>query len=114
MTSAVDAAAVPPSSTPNPVTNGVSTQHYAIHPRRVVEYLCALLEAALGATQDEFNAPGSILSESMRGTVETRCLRFASDTVPALYIQKEIVPISSVENGTGEQRKPARDVVLGA
>jgi len=116
MSSAIEAAPAS-STTPSPGANGAVPTAFGIHPRLVLDYLTPLLEAALGARREELTAPGSLLSDSQRANTESRCLRFASDSAVALYIQKDIVPISSLENGNGEQRMPtcsaSEDYFLG-
>ncbi|KAK0627667.1 dynein heavy chain, N-terminal region 1-domain-containing protein [Immersiella caudata] len=106
MTSAVEAA-TPLSTTPSPGANGTGPTGFGVSPHEVLDYLTGLLQTALGATQEELGAPGSLLSDGLRVITEARCLRFASDTASALYIQKDISPISSLENGNGEQHGPS-------
>lgn len=71
----------------------------AIDPARVVEHLAHLLEAALGASRDELEATGSLLSKARYNDTLQRCTRFANDTVVSLYIQKDIPATPQLENG---------------
>lgn len=81
--------------------NGVSTGAplVAIDPARVVEHLAHLLEAALGASRDELEAPGSLLSRARYNDTLQRCTRFANDTIVCLYIQKDLPAAPQLENG---------------
>lgn len=99
---------VAPTPATSPGTNGVAaTPFAAIDPSRVVDHLAVLLEAALGATRTELEAPGSLLSKARYPDTLQRCTRFAVDTQVALYIQKDLVPTDRLENGdTDESRRP--------
>lgn len=65
---------------------------------RVVEHLAHLLEAALGATREELEAPGSLLSTARYPDTLQRCTRFANDILVSMYIQKELPATSHLEN----------------
>lgn len=73
----------------------------AMDPARVVEHLAHLLEAALGASRDELEAPGSLLSKSRYSDTLQRCTRFTNDG-STLYIQKDLPAATPLENGDGE------------
>jgi len=74
-------------------TNGVaSTPFAAVDPVRVVDHLTVLLQAALGATRTELEAPGSLLSTARYPDTLQRCTRFALDAQVSLYIQKDLAP----------------------
>jgi dynein cytoplasmic 1 heavy chain len=97
---------VAPSQTSSPGTNGVGTSPFApIDPVRVVDHLANILEAALGASRDELEAPGSLLSKSRYSDTLQRCTRFANDTQISLFIQKDLASSPGVENGVGEPRQ---------
>jgi dynein heavy chain 1 len=104
----MEAVAPPPATSPG--TNGVATAPFAaVDPSRVVDHLAVLLEAALGATRTELEAPGSLLSKTRYPDTLQRCTRFAVDTQVALYIQKDLAPTNRLENGdTDESRRPSR------
>lgn len=89
---------------PGPGTNGVgtTTSFAAIDPARVVDHLAVLLEATLGATRAELEAPGSLLSKPRYSDTLQRCNRFAVDTQVALYIQKDLSAAEGLENGDVE------------
>lgn len=92
-------AAVSPLAT-SPGANGVATTPFAaVDPVRVVDHLILVLGAALGATRTELEAPGSLLSETRYNDTLQRCNRFAVDTQVALYIQKDLVPTDTLEDG---------------
>src|SRR4051794_32623755 len=101
---AMDVAAAP--QTPSPGTNGVASSPFApIDPVRVVDHLAVVLEAALGASRDELEASGSLLSKSRYSDTLQRCTRFANDTQISLFIQKDLAPSPDGENGVGEPRQ---------
>lgn len=81
----------------NGVTPGAAL--VAMDPARVVEHLAHLLEAALGASRDELEAPGSLLSKARYNDTLQRCTRFANDAVVSLYIQKDLPATPQLENG---------------
>lgn len=95
--------AVAPPQTPSPGANGVPPTPFGVNPARVVDHLTALLEAALGATRAELEGPNSLLHKSRYADTVHRCTRFASDALVALYIQKDLAPATSLENGTTDQ-----------
>lgn len=61
-----------------------------INPNLVVRYLVDLLEITLGASTDDLESKGSILSESKKSDTVQRCTRFASESQVALYVQKDV------------------------
>ena len=71
-----------PPSSPGPAT---------IDPDLVVQYLVDLLEVILGATTEDLERKGSILSESKKSDTVQRCTRFASESQVALYVQKDAI-----------------------
>lgn len=82
--------------------NGVNgTALVAMDPARVVDHLAHLLEAALGATREELDAPGSLLSKSRYSDTIQRCTRFTNDAQVSLYIQKDLPAAPQLENGDG-------------
>ncbi|KAK3936270.1 dynein heavy chain, cytoplasmic [Diplogelasinospora grovesii] len=93
---------------PNAGPNGVSAAPFAaVDPVRVVDYLAVLLEATLGATRNELEAPGSLLSKARYSDTVQRCTRFAVDSQVALYIQKELAATNALENGAGDGHLPS-------
>ncbi|GAB1316626.1 dynein heavy chain, partial [Madurella fahalii] len=100
--------AVASPQSPSPGTNGVSNAPFAaVDPVRVVDHLTVLLEAALGATRSELEAPGSLLSSTRYPDTLQRCTRFALDAQVALYVQKDLVPTDSLENGNVDDYVPS-------
>lgn len=63
----------------------------AINPSIVVRYLVDLLGITLGASTEDLENHGSLLSESKRHDTVQRCTRFASEAQVALYVLKDIV-----------------------
>ena len=104
-------AAVSPQPPGTPVngngTNGINGVNpgaplVAMDPARVVEHLAHLLEAALGASRDELEAPGSLLSKARYNDTLQRCTRFANDAIVSLYIQKDLPATPQLENGDAD------------
>lgn len=61
-----------------------------IDPDLVVRHLVDLLEITLGASLEDLEGKGSILSEARRSDTVQRCTRFASESQVALYVQKTV------------------------
>lgn len=109
----MDMAASPqlPAAPLNGDSNGVNgaglngTALAAMDPARVVDHLAHLLEAALGATREELEAPGSLLSKSRYSDTLQRCTRFTNDGQVCLYIQKDVLAAPQLENGDGESSR---------
>lgn len=101
----MDMVASPQAAGPGP--NGVNGTPFAtIDPVRVVEHLALLLEVALGATREELEAPGSLLSKGRHADTLQRCVRFAGDSMVSLYIQKDLAASPQIENGDADSRRP--------
>ena len=91
---------------PSSGSNGVSSASLvSIDPARVVDHLVVLLEATLGATREELESPGSLLSKAQYPETVQQCARFANDSQVAMYIQKDLSPSNTIENGDTEQRR---------
>lgn len=76
----------------SPATNGLATTAFpTIDPNVVVEYLASILQSTLGATREDLENVGSLLSKSRYSDTVQRCTRFATESQAALYVQKDIV-----------------------
>jgi len=74
-----------------------------IDPDIVVDYLSRLLNATLGASQDELTAAGSLLStHSISNTVKL-CTRFLREAQVALYAQKIAISFAKEETSQDSQ-----------
>lgn len=84
-----------------PIANGISspTSLVTIDPDKVVEHLAAVVTIALGATHEDLEREGSLLSPENYADTVQRCTRFASDSQVALYIQKEVVLGANIADG---------------
>ena len=58
----------------------------------VVDHLADLLGVVLGASPEDLESHGSLLSKANRAETVARCQRFASDTQTVLYVLKDFVP----------------------
>ncbi|KZF19340.1 dynein heavy chain [Xylona heveae TC161] len=78
---------------------------------QVVEYLTQQLILTLGASRDDLESSGSLLSTERHPDTIQRCQRFASEAQRVIYIQKDV---SSIENeGTlAESTGPAKYVYI--
>ena len=65
----------------------------------VVRHLVDLLDITLGASTEELENKGSILSEAKKQDTIQRCTRFASESQVALYVHKSL--------GTGDRQNGA-------
>lgn len=95
-----------PVSPLNGDTNGVngSVALVAMDSARVLEHVAGLLEAALGATREELEAPGSLLSKARYPDTLQRCTRFTNDAQMSMFIQKDLPAAPQLENGNGDAR----------
>lgn len=57
----------------------------------LVQYLVEVLQVTLGALKNELESPGSLLSEGKYNETVQRLTRFASESQPALFVQKDVV-----------------------
>ena len=57
----------------------------------VVNYLVDVLGVTLGASSEDLERPGSLLSRSKKDDTIQRCTRFASDSQVVIYVQKDSV-----------------------
>lgn len=62
-----------------------------INPDLVVRYLVDLLEVILGASTEDLESKGSLLSEARKSDTVQRCTRFAFESQTALYVQKDTI-----------------------
>lgn len=75
-----------------PPANGMAAMPAApVDSVLVVNHLTSLIRVSLGATNDELEAPGSLLSKSKYSETLQRCSRFANDVQAALFIRKDLV-----------------------
>ena len=66
-----------------------------IDPENLLRHLVGLLKITLEASSEDLEAKGSILSDARRTDTLQRCLRFASESQVALYVQKDVVATGS-------------------
>ena len=86
----------------SPATNGlVAAAFPTIDPNLVVEYLSSVLQSTLGASRRDLENVGSLLSKSRYSDTVQRCTRFATESQPALYVQKDLIAGGGLD-GDGE------------
>lgn len=92
------------SSPPPPglTSNGLSSPapFPTIEPERVLDHLVAVCQVALGASKEELEQPGNLLSSSRHAETVARCTRFATENQNVLYIQKDVATSSAVDAGS--------------
>jgi dynein heavy chain 1 len=84
----------PPGPT-SPKTNG--TDAFVVDPNLIVEYLASVLEITLGATRQDLERNGSLLSSESRPHTIQRCTRFSSENQAALYVTKDITSSGGID-----------------
>ena len=77
---------------------GTAPPATTIDSESLIQHLINLLELTLGASIDELESKGSLLSDAKRNDTIQRCLRFASESQLALYVQKDTIP-AEASNG---------------
>ena len=95
----------------SPGANGHTTSAISstvIDPNLLVRHLVELLELTLGASIDDLESPGSLLSESKQHETVQRCARFASEPQNALYILKDIIVANQADAGYSPPGKSSR------
>ena len=60
-----------------------------LDPNNIVGYLTDVLEIHLGASGEDLERVGSLLSPSKKQDTISRCIRFASDSQNVLYVLKD-------------------------
>lgn len=83
------------------VSNGVSTPDAAasVDSGAVIQYLTEVLQVTLGALKSELESAGSLLSDARYHETAQRCMRFATESQVALYVQKDI---AAAEEANGD------------
>ncbi|KAJ0425536.1 dynein heavy chain, cytoplasmic [Aspergillus carlsbadensis] len=97
----------------NGVPDGVPTaisQGPLVESETIVQYLVDVLQVTLGALKSELENTGSLLSKSKYSETAQRCMRFASESQVALYVQKDLVA-SLDANGTVDCEESAAQYV---
>ena len=96
-------------ATPGQGVNGhppPSSASAIIDPEIVVRHLVDLLEITLGATRNDLERKGSLLSEARKSDTVQRCTRFASESQVALYVQKTVIA-TDLPNGAANGHVPS-------
>lgn len=96
------------------VPNGLAapTQAPLVDPNVVVQYLSEVLQVTLGASKEDLESTGSLLSKAKYSETVQRCTRFASDSQTALYVQKDLVSAEEPNGTEDEDRKCLHRAVM--
>ena len=73
----------------------------SIDPNLVVDYLVEVLGITLGASLEDLENAGSLLSRSRKSETIQRCTRFALESQVVLYVQKEFAPAAETNGING-------------
>ena len=85
-----------------PIPSPVPT---AVDANAIVEHLSDLLEITLGASSEDLEGHGSLLSKDKRPETVQRCQRFASEAQTVLYVQKELIAADKANGVNGHAGK---------
>ena len=85
-----------------------------ITPNLVVDHLIDLLEVTLGASTEDLESVGSLLSQSKRNDTVQRCARFASESQVALYVKKDTVGTDQANGVYNTQGMPPPNHLEGS
>lgn len=77
----------------------IGTDAFAVDSTVTVNHLTSVLELTLGATREELERPGSLLSPDLKLHTIQRCTRFASENQVALYVTKDISSVGALDGG---------------
>ena len=72
----------------------------------VVDHLVDLLGVTLGASPEDLEGHGSLLSKAKKAETISRCQRFASDTQTVLYVLKDLIPLEHANGVNGSSGTP--------
>lgn len=76
-----------------------------IDPELVVDHLVDVLRITLGASPEDLEFAGSLLSRSRKSDTLQKCTRFALESQVALYVQKDIVLAAETNGHNGTSGK---------
>lgn len=75
-----------------------------------LRHLASLLEITLGASREDLEAKGSLLSDVKRNDTIQRCMRFTSDSQVAVYIQKDLTGSASLNGDSNGYNSTGWDI----
>ncbi|KAF2709099.1 hypothetical protein K504DRAFT_503098 [Pleomassaria siparia CBS 279.74] len=81
-------------------TNGSRTPSpspSAVDPQIIVDHLEKVLNANLGASEQDLRAPGSLLSSAKLQDTLQRCTRFALESQTVIYVVKDRVDQTQID-----------------
>ena len=93
-----------PGANGGPLPSPSALPSSSIDAHAIVDHLVDLLSITLGASPEDLEGHGSLLSKAKKAETIARCQRFASDTQTVLYVLKDIVTaerINGVNGSTG-------------
>ncbi|KAL1303469.1 hypothetical protein AAFC00_006850 [Neodothiora populina] len=82
-----------------------------VDPETIIHHLVSVLEVMLGATREELETPGSLLSDSKRLETVARCQRFALEAQAALYVQKEAVETNAATTEHSGEEEASNELI---
>jgi dynein heavy chain 1 len=84
---------------PSPTPSASGTYNNAFDTNLVIDHLVSLLSITLGASAEDLEGPGSLLSKAKKSETVQRCQRFASEAQQVIYLKKDLAS-SDQTNGT--------------
>ncbi|TKX19773.1 dynein heavy chain [Elsinoe australis] len=86
-------------------SNGISAEAESsvFDSQKIIDYLVSILAATLGASRQELEAEGCLLSPALLDDTIDKCTKFALESQVAIHVQKEARPQEngSLKNGNG-------------
>ncbi len=86
---------------PSPLTSPVPQYGAGADANTVVDHLINLLEVTLGASLEDLEAPGSLLSKAKKADTVSRCQRFGAENQAVLYVQKDLISTEETNGVNG-------------
>jgi dynein heavy chain 1 len=80
----------------------------------LIRHLVSVLELTLGASREDLEGKGSLLSNAKRNDTVQRCLRFASEAQVALYVQKDTIPAEASNGLPNGHDRSGKTIILFA
>ena len=101
-----------PGANGGPLPSPASLPTNPIDAHAIVDHLADLLSITLGASSEDLESHGSLLSKAKKAETIARCQRFASDTQTVLYVLKDLIPTertNGVNGSTGMYASPFQE-----
>jgi hypothetical protein len=92
-------------TTTTTTTSSPSSTQLTLDPNILIDHLVNLIEITLGASLSDLQNNDSLLSKSKKSETIQRCQRFATESQPVLYVQKDLLSEKGGEReNTGKEK----------